>query len=51
MDPFGDPHIATAVFCIGIAMLLTVVVNAAVIADYLHEIKSGARRGKRWWQK
>ena len=52
MDAFGsDPHITLAIFCIGIAMILAAIVQAEVIADHHDEIKSGARRGKKWWQK
>ena len=52
MDAFGsDPHITLAIFCIGIALFLTTIVHADVVADYHEEVKSGARRGKKWWQK
>jgi hypothetical protein len=52
MNAFGgDPHILVAVYCIAIALLLTVIVQAEVLSDYHDEVKRGARRGKKWWQK
>ena len=52
MGEFGsDPHLTLAILCIGIAMILAAIIQAEVIADYHDEIKSGARRGKGWWQK
>jgi hypothetical protein len=39
MDPFAsDPHITIALFCIGIALLVAVIVHADVVADYYDEI-------------
>jgi hypothetical protein len=52
MDAFWrDPHMLAAVYCIAVALFLTVIVQAEVLADYYDEVKSGARRGKKWWQK
>ncbi len=52
MDTFwGDPHVVLAMYCIAVALFLTVIVQAEVIADYYQEVRSGARRGKKWWQK
>lgn len=52
MDVFGgDPHTLAAVYCIAIAIFLTVVVQAGGLSDYYDEVKRGARRGKKSWQK
>jgi len=52
MDTFwSDPHMVVAVFSIAAALFLTVIVQAEVISDHYQEVKSGARRGKKWWQK
>ena len=52
MDAFwGEPHMLVAVYCIAVAIFLTVIVQAAVLSDYYEEAKRGARRGKKWWQK
>jgi hypothetical protein len=37
--------------CIAVALFLTVIVQAEVLSDYYDELKRGARRGKKWWQK
>ena len=44
---WGDPHMLMAVYCIAIAIFLTVIVQAEVLSDYHDEVKRGARRGKK----
>jgi hypothetical protein len=48
---WSDPHMFAAVYCIAVALFLTVIVQAEVLSDYYDELKRGARRGKKWWQK
>jgi hypothetical protein len=45
MDTFwGDPHVVLAVYCIAVALFLTVIVQAEVLSDYYDEVKRGAQR-------
>lgn len=51
-DPFSrDPHLTLAIYCVAISMFLMLVVSSATAADYYEELKTGARRGKKWWRK
>ena len=51
MDPFADRHVAIALFCLGIAILVALLLLAALAADYVEELKRRAPRKKRRWQK
>ena len=52
MDPFAAaPHLARALYCIAAAVILAVLVLAEMTADYHHKSRTGARRGKKWWEK
>jgi hypothetical protein len=51
MDPFEDPHLTLALYSVGIALVLTVLVLAGVIADHYNERERHARHGKKWWHK
>jgi fatty-acid desaturase len=52
MDPFAsDSHVTWALYSIGMALVVAVLLLADVVADHHHELKSGARCGKKWWQK
>jgi mannose-6-phosphate isomerase-like protein (cupin superfamily) len=51
-DPFSrDPHLTWALYCIGISMILAVVISSLTTADFYAERRTGARRGKKWWEK
>jgi hypothetical protein len=51
-DPFsGDPHRTWALYCVAISMILMLVVSSATVADYYDDLRTGVRRGKKWWKK
>jgi hypothetical protein len=52
MDRFTtDPNLVWALWCILVAMLVALLLVADATATYVRELKSGMRRGKKWWQK
>jgi hypothetical protein len=51
MDPFADPHLTLALYSAGIALVLTVLVFAGVIADHYNERERHVRYSKKWWRK
>ena len=52
MDPFADnSHITWAGYCTGMAVVVAVLLLADAVPDYHRELRSGTRRGKKWWQK
>jgi hypothetical protein len=46
-----DRHLALALYCVGIALVVALFLLAALAADYVDELKNGHRRNKKWWQK
>ena len=51
MDPFADPHLTLALYSVGIALAVTVLVLAGVIADHYNERERHFRYRRKWWQK
>jgi hypothetical protein len=51
MDPFADPHLAMALYSVGLALVLTVLVLAGVIADHYNKRERQSRHGGKWRQK
>jgi hypothetical protein len=51
MDPFSDPHLAMALYSVGLALVLTVFVLAGVIADHYNERERQSRHSRKWRQK
>jgi hypothetical protein len=50
MDPFADPHLTLALYSVGIALAVTVLVLAGVIADHYNERERHFRYRRKWWQ-
>jgi hypothetical protein len=51
-DPFSsDRHLTFALCCVALSMFLTLIVLSSTMSDYYQEMRSGSRRGKKWWQK
>ena len=51
MDPFADPHLTLAFYSVRIALAVTVLVLAGVIADHYSERERHIPRRKEWWRK
>jgi ABC-type nickel/cobalt efflux system permease component RcnA len=51
MDPFADPHLTVALYSVGIALAVTVLVHAGVTANHYSERERHVRHGKKWWRK
>ena len=51
MDPFADPHLTLALYGVGFALAVTVLVLAGVIADHYNERERHFRYRRKWWQK
>jgi hypothetical protein len=51
MDPFADPHLTLALYSVGIALAVTVLVHAGVTANHYSERERHVRHGKKWWRK
>jgi hypothetical protein len=48
MDPFADPHLTLALYSVGIALAMTVLVLAGLIADHYNERERHARPRQKW---
>jgi hypothetical protein len=46
-----DSHLVWALCCIVGALLVALLLLADAGAAYRRELKSGTRRGKKWWEK
>ena len=51
MDPFADPHLTLALYSVAIALAVTVLVLAGVIADHCNECERHARPRQKWGHK
>jgi len=51
MDPFADPHLTLALYSVGMALGVTDLVVAGVIADHYNKRERHFRHHRKWWQK
>ena len=51
MDPFADPHLTLALYSVGVALAVTVLVLAGLIADHYNERERHFRHRRKWWQR
>ena len=51
MNPFADPHLTLALYSVGMALGVTDLVVAGVIADHYNKRERHFRHHRKWWQK